>query len=167
MKNLLKISSVFAIVCGIILVAGGSWALKFTYDNVKRENIITPADASRPNMPVRGPLTLKAQADIIRVHALKISGGKSYAEMPRQVEVLDAEGNPVLDENGNPEMQANSARETWVTATTLMTALNLGIITYVFSGLIILLGLISLWTGIVFCVLSRSSYIGMTSQGQV
>ena len=35
------------------------------------------------------------------------------------------------------------------------TALNLGIITYAFSGFILLFGLISIWTGITFYALSR------------
>jgi hypothetical protein len=47
------------------------------------------------------------------------------------------------------------ARDIWITATTLTTALNLGILTYVFSGLIILLGGISIWTGVVFRALAR------------
>jgi hypothetical protein len=47
-------------------------------------------------------------------------------------------------------MVSNDARTIWITATALTTALNLGIVTYVFSSLIILLGLISIWTGITF-----------------
>ena len=133
MKKLLITSSVLAIGVGIILVLGGAWAALFTYQNVSQEKIVTPEDASIPNTPVRGPLTLKSQADIIREHTLKTTGGKTYAEMSRQ------------DEN----------RPMWVTATTLTTALHLGIITYLFSGLIILFGLISIWTGIVFGALSK------------
>lgn len=155
MKNLLKLSSLLAIISGIILVCGGAWGIKFTYDNIARENIITPEDASIANTPVRGPLTLKAQADIIREHVLKTTGDKTYAEMPRQVPKLDEGGEPMMNENGEPMMTANTARDLWVTATTLTTALNLGIITYVFSGLILLFGLISIWTGIIFNALSK------------
>lgn len=133
MKKLLITSSALAIGVGIILVIGGVWALLFTYQNVRQENIITPDDASIPNTLVQGPLTLKSQADVIRKHTLDATGGKTYAEMSRQ------------DEN----------RSMWVTATTLITALNLGIVTYLFSGLITLLGAISIWTGIVFAALSR------------
>ena len=85
MKKLLKISSIFAIVAGIVLVAGGIWGICFTYQNVAREKIITPADASIPEKPVSGPFTLKAQADIIRVHALKSTGRLTFDEMPRQL----------------------------------------------------------------------------------
>ncbi len=133
MKKLLITSSILAITAGIILVVGGAWALVFTYQNVAQENIVTPEDASIPNTPVRGPLTLHSQANIIREHLLKKTEGKTYAEMSREDE----------------------KRPQWITATTLITALHLGIITYLFSGLIILFGLISIWTGIVFGALSK------------
>ncbi|HLP43938.1 MAG TPA: hypothetical protein VK145_01520 [Candidatus Nanoarchaeia archaeon] len=133
MKTLLRVSSFLAIVVGLVMVLGGSWAISFTYKNITQEKIVTPADASIPNTAVRGPFTLKSQADIIRHHVLETTGGLTYAQMSR------------TDEN----------RSLWVTATTLMTALNLGIITYIFSGLILLFGLISLWTGLVFFVLQK------------
>jgi len=75
--------------------------------------------------------------------------------MPRQVPKLDQNNQPVLDASGNPVMIANTTRDIWITATTLTTALNLGIITYAFSGFILLFGLMSIWMGIVFDALSR------------
>ncbi len=157
MKKLLIISSIFAITAGILLLIGGVWGIMFTYKSIAQEKIVTPSDASIPEKPVRGPFTLKAQADIIRKHTLKSTGGKTFAEMPRQIPKLDENGQQVLDIDGKPVMTANTARDMWITATTLTTALNLGILTYVFSGLIILFGCISIWTGIVFCALSRRS----------
>src|SRR3989338_2245767 len=150
MKRLLSVSSVVAIVAGVTMISGGLWGIVFTYKNVAQENITTPTDASVPGVPVRGPFTLKAQADIIRTHTLKTTGGKTYAEMPRQIAKLDSTGSPILDENGKPAMAPNTARDMWITATTLTTALNLGIVTYAFSGLILLFGLISIWTGVIF-----------------
>lgn len=155
MKRLLSVSSVVAIVAGVTMISGGLWGIVFTYKNVAQENITTPTDASVPGVPVRGPFTLKAQADIIRTHTLKTTGGKTYAEMPRQIAKLDSTGSPILDENGKPAMAPNTARDMWITATTLTTALNLGIVTYAFSGLILLFGLISIWTGVIFYVLSK------------
>jgi hypothetical protein len=75
--------------------------------------------------------------------------------MPRQIPKVDDSGDPVLDKDGKPVMVPNDARNMWVTATTLITALHLAIITYLFSGLIILFGVISVWTGIVFGALSK------------
>ena len=135
MKKLLKVSAGLAVVAGVMLVVGGVWGICFTHKNIAKENIVTPADASIPETPVRGPFTLRAQADIIREHALKTTGGKTFAEMSRE----------------------DPTRDTWITVTTLTTALNLGILTYVFSGLIILFGLISIWTGVIFYALSRRS----------
>ncbi len=155
MKKLLIISSVLAVCVGVILVAGGAWGAMFTYENVAREKIATPEDASIPNTPVRDPMTLKAQADIIREHTLKATNGKTYAEMPQQVAKLDASGSAVLDNTGKAVMIPNAVRNIWVTATTLTTALNLGIIAYLVSGLAILFGLSSIWIGVVFGALSK------------
>ncbi len=155
MKSLLKVSSIFAIITGFILMCGGVWGISITYKNIAQEKIVTAADASIPNVPLRGPRTLKAQADIIREHTLHTTGGKTYAEMPRQIAKLDTEGNPVLNEAGETVMVPNTARDMWITATTLTTALNLGIFSYVFSGLILFLGLISFWTGVVLSALSK------------
>jgi hypothetical protein len=155
MQNLLKKSAGLAIVAGVVLVVGGVWGVYFTYTNVARENIITPSDASIPNTPVRGPLTLMSQAEVIRQHTFESTDGQTYAEMPRQVEKKDANGVVMTGDDGSPLMVANEARNIWVTATTLTTALNLAIISYVFSALIVLFGLISIWTGFVFRALSK------------
>src|SRR3989338_1565364 len=155
MKKLLVVSSVLAILAGIVLVTGGIWGIYFTYRNVADEKIVTPKDSAIPEKPVRGVLTLKAQADIIREHTLRMTGGKTFSEMPCQIPKLDDSGKPLLDAEGNPIMVANTARDIWITATTLITALHLGVLTYVFSGMVLLFGLISIWTGIVFYALSR------------
>lgn len=157
MRGILKISSVFAILAGLILVLGGVWGITFTYQNVAKENIVTPEDAKIPNAKVRDPLTIKAQADIIRTHALKMTGGKTYSEMPRQIPSVDENGNAILDESGNPVMETNKARDIWVTVTSLTTALNLAILSYAFSAFTILMGVISIWTGVVFYFLSKKS----------
>ena len=155
MKKLLKVSSFLAIVAGVVLVGGGIWGATFTYQNIARENITTPEDAAIPGVPVRGPFTLKAQADIIRTHVLNTTEGQTFAEMPRQIPKVDESGTRVLNENGEPVMVVNTTRDLWITATTLITALNLGIITYAFSGFVLLFGLVSIWTGITFYALSR------------
>lgn len=133
MKKHISIWSSVVLVVGVLMIIGGFSGVCFTYKSVARENIVTPADATIPETPVRGPLTLKAQADIIRHHTLESTEGKTFAEMSRD----------------------NPARNTWVTATTLMTALNLGILGYAFSGLLILIGGVFLYTGILFRALNR------------
>ncbi len=155
MKKILKIASILAIIAGIVLIIGGVWGVKFTYKNVTQEKIMTTPDSSLPNRLVSGPMTLKAQADVIREHTLKTTGGKTYAEMPREVQKVDERGNTLFNSKGEALMAPNTARDIWITATTLTTALNLGIITYAFSGLIILFGLVSIMTGYVFSALSK------------
>lgn len=155
MKKILKIASILAIIAGIVLIVGGVWGVKFTYKNVAQEKIMTTPDSSLPNRLVSGPMTLKAQADVIREHTLKTTGGKTYAEMPREIQKVDEKGKALFNSKGEPLMAQNTARDLWITATTLTTALNLGIITYAFSGLIILFGLVSIVTGYVFSALSK------------
>lgn len=139
---------------GIIAMCAGLIGFTYTYKNVVRESITTPEDASIPNVPVRGPLTMKAQADIIHEHALKSANGLTFAQMPRQVPKLDNNGNPVLDANGDPIMVAND-RSTWITATTLIAALNVGILAYAFSALVFVLGLMIFLNGFVFKKISE------------
>jgi hypothetical protein len=72
----------------------------------------------------------RAFAQIIHEHALESSGGLTYAEMGRFVAADDPENlagtsdedAALKDEEGNPI--PNTARNTWVTATALSTALN-------------------------------------------
>ncbi len=156
MKKTLGLSSTLAIIAGILMVLGGIWGVIFTYENVAKEQITTPTDASIPNTRVRGPFTLKSQADVIRHHVLVATDGKTYSQMPQKVQKLDQDGVPVLNTAGEPVMIPNDARNIWVTATTLTTALHFAIITYVFSGLITLLGFISIWTGITFKALQKN-----------
>lgn len=140
MNKILLITSLLASIAGISMIIGGVYGVVFTYKNVARENITTPSDASIPNTAVRGPLTLKSQSDTIRKHVLQTTNEKTYSQMPQKISKND--------QNGNPIMVENSARNIWVTATTLTTALNLGIISYLFSGLIIFLGIVFSWIGI-------------------
>lgn len=147
MKKLLTVSAVSALIAGTILIIGGVWGIYFTYQTISREKITTPADATISEKPVRGPLTLKAQTDIIREHTMKQTNNQTYAEMPRQIEKLD--------DNNKPVMVPNTNRDIWITATALTTALNLGIIAYALSSLTILLGCISILNGLSFYFLAK------------
>jgi hypothetical protein len=70
--------------------------------------------------------------------------------MPRQVPAVDEAGEPILDESGEQMMVPNEARASWFDATTLTTALSLGIISCVLSAVAIAVGLTLAVTGFVF-----------------
>ncbi len=139
------------------MVVAGVGAAVYTYQNITREKIVTPKDASIPNAAVRDPLTLKSQADIIRYHTLKATKDKTYAEMPQQVPQVDASGSAVLGKDGKPVMVPNTARNIWVTATTLTTALNQGIMAYMLAVFAILIGVVLIWLGVVVRSLGNKS----------
>jgi hypothetical protein len=77
-----------AVVFGLILVASGAYmtlqgqdARNDVRDTLSAERIITSKNAETPMKPVTGPAEAKAQADTIRDDALRITGGKTYAEL--------------------------------------------------------------------------------------
>lgn len=143
------------IVIGIILMVGGTWGMWYTYKHIAQEKITTPTDASLPEQKVRGPFTLKAQADVIREHTLRSTEGKTFAEMPRTIPKIDENGEQMTDAQGKIITEPNTSRDIWITATTLTTALNVGIMSYVVSGVVVLMGCLFIWNGIVFYVISR------------
>jgi len=148
-NRLFAIVAYAAIVVGFFSAIGGVFGIVYTYQQAAVENITTPDDARIAERPVRGPLTMWAQADIINHHQLERTQGLRYAEMPREVPLVDEAGNPVLNEAGEPMMGPNQARLSWVTATTLTSVLSLGIISYAFSLFAFVVGLILLGMGLV------------------
>src|SRR3989338_10049158 len=155
-NKLLTFSSIVSIVAGLAMVIGGIGGIIYTYQSIVAESITTTKDATIPNTPVRGPLTLKAQADVILMHTLTTTEGKRFSQMPRTIPELDEVGNPVVDEKGEPVMVPNEKRRAWFNSVTLMTALELGMLTYAFSALSVLLGFLFLLNGYVFHALKKS-----------
>jgi hypothetical protein len=139
--------AIFAMAVGGFSFIGGLFGAIYTYNQAAVQNITTPEDAAIANAPVRGPLTLWSQSDIITTHQLDRTGGLYYAEMDREVPAVDEAGNPILDENGEPVMVENEARASWLTATTLTSALGLGILSYAVSAFAIVVGLTLLLLG--------------------
>jgi hypothetical protein len=116
---------VVPVVLGIAFIAGGLYmvsegrdAKDEVRDAVIAENIVTPEDADIPNVQVKDATTAKAQADVIESHYLELTGGKTYAELERD------------DPN----------RETAFRAATLRTSLNLAVMGFRISDLVIGMG---------------------------
>lgn len=71
-------------VAGPYMVYRGIDARNEVAAQLEAEHITTPDDATRPNVAVVDGPTALVQADIIQKHALKSTGGKTYAEMDRE-----------------------------------------------------------------------------------
>lgn len=158
-STLLLVAALVAFAVGIGSFAGGVFGAWYTWDQAAAQNITTPEDARIPNAAVRGPLTMWAQSDIITHHQLDRTGGLYYSEMPRQVPQLDENGDPVLDGNGEPVMVPNEARASWLDATTLTTALNLGIISYALAAMAMAVGATLTLVGYVFLRIRRRAVL--------
>jgi len=116
---------VVPIVLGIAFIGGGLYMVgegREAKDEVKNaiiaENIVTPEDANIPNVQVKDAATAKAQADIIEEHYLNLTGGKTYSDLDRE------------DPN----------RETAFRAASLRTSLNLAVMGFKVSDLVIGMG---------------------------
>jgi len=155
-NRMFAVVALVAIVVGLGSVLGGLGGMIYTYQNAAVENISTPDDARIAGAPVRGPLTMWAQADIITTHQLNRTEGLRYAEMPQRVPQLDEAGEPVIGEDGQPVLVANAARASWINATALTTVLSLGIMAYALSLFAIVMGVSVAGLGWVVLKLSRS-----------
>jgi hypothetical protein len=137
-SRLVTIVAILAFVVGGFSVLGGLGGAVYTFQQAATENITTPGDAAIADTPVRGPLTMWAQADIITEHQLDTTDGQRFAEMDRE--------DPV--------------RASWFNATTLTTALSLGIISYAFSAFAIAMGAMMVLFGL---VLLRLRHVAATA----
>src|SRR3972149_9134944 len=154
-RLVLVVVAIMAMMVGFGSFVGGIVGVAYTWDQAAVQDITTPGDATIAEAPVRGPFTMKAQADAINKHQLESAGGLYYAQMPRQIQDVDQAGNPVFDEAREPVMVSNEARAGWVTATSWITALNLGVMAYVLSAFAIVSGLALLAIGVGFLYLRR------------
>jgi hypothetical protein len=164
------------IAAGVVLIAFGVAAIYMGFDgrstvrdSIDREQIVfgavdDPAVAEHASQwageQVQTGEQARAFAEIMREHALEGAGGLTYAEMGRFLAADDPEdpagtsdeSAALLDEEGNPV--PNNARNTWVTATALSTALNMSYMAEQLSIFGIVVGVALLLSGIGFIVLA-------------
>jgi hypothetical protein len=163
-------------VAGAVLIVFGAVAIYLgvdgfttTRDSIKQENITfgsadDQAVAEHAKQWAGEQVTTGEQARafalIMRDHALEASGGLTYAEMGRYVSAANPddpagtsdEEAALKDEEGNPV--SNSARNTWVTATSLSTALNMSYLAEQLSIFGIVVGVALFLAGIGFLILA-------------
>ncbi|MEM6285058.1 MAG: hypothetical protein AAF787_22895 [Chloroflexota bacterium] len=142
-RLVITLGIVFAIT-GLVAVGGGIYVRSFVGQQLTAQNITTPGDATIPNAQVNSIPTALSMAEIIQDHAASYTGGLTYAEIGRfAVESGDPAGtsNPelaLLDASGNPV--PNSARNTQLTASGLVTSLSLSAMAIGISYGVIALG---------------------------
>jgi hypothetical protein len=157
------------ILFGIVAIVMGVNGFNTTRDALKDENIVfgsadDPAVAQHAEQWAGEQVTTGDQARafalVIREHALEGTGGLTYAEMGRFLAADDPE-NPagtsdeeaaLKDEDGNPV--PNSGRNTWITATALSSALNMGYMAERLAIFGIVVGIALLLTGIGLVILA-------------
>ena len=164
------------VIAGVVLIAFGVAAIYMgidgratVRDSIKQEQIFfgaadDPAVDKYASQWADEQVTTGTQgrafAQVIREHALESSGGLTYAQMGRFVSSDDPE-NPagtsdeaaaLKDADGSPV--SNSARNTWVTATALSTALNMSYMAEQMALFGIVVGIALLLSGIGFMVLA-------------
>ena len=172
-------ASIMLIAFGAGSLALGVWGVNNVRDNLKLEQItgspdMTPAaikaegkkagltGVTYPTMSVAGETIdtgaeAHAFASYMRIHALEATGGQTYSQMGR---FLDVKGNPTSDETqaakdpktGQPV--ENGLRNLWVTETALTTALNMSYFAERVGVFGIVMGIALLLTGIGFLVLT-------------
>ena len=167
MRKLFQIGGLFAaavlIVFGIAAIYMGLDGRSTVRDSLKQEQIVfgsadDPAIAKHASQWADQQVTTGTQArafaEVIREHALEGSGGLTYAQLGRYVSAADPD-NPagtsdetaaLMDEKGVPV--ANSARNTWITATALSTALNMSYMAEQMALFGIVVGIALLLTGL-------------------
>ena len=116
-----------AIAFGLVLMGSGAFMVsegRAAHDDVRialaDERIITAEDAEIPLAQVDNADEAKAQADIIRTHALEATGGKTYAELDR----------------------TDPARATYLNSVTLRTALMESYLAFKVADLVVGVGII-------------------------
>ena len=165
-----KLFQIGGLVASAVLIAFGSAAIYMGFDgrstvrdSLKQEQIVfgsadDPAVAKHASQWADQQVTTGTQArafaEVIHEHALEGSGGLTYAQMGRFVSAADPD-NPagtsdeaaaLKDEKGAPI--SNSARNTWITATGLSTALNMSYLAEQMALFGIVVGFALLLTGL-------------------
>jgi hypothetical protein len=127
-KMVIVVGVAFAL-AGLVAAGAGIYIRTFVGQQLAAQQITTPEDATIPNMPVDGIATALSMANIIQHHAATSANGLTYAQMGRfAVESGDPAGTNTADaalKDANGKPVANQARNTQLTAASLVTSLSL------------------------------------------
>ena len=122
------------------------------------ENVAAPS-CDVAEQPIETGSDARCFASYMRIHALESSGGLTYAQMGRFLAASDptdpagtSDESKALMEDGKPV--ANAARNTWVTETSLATALNVSYMAEQIALFGLVVGIALLLSGIGFIILA-------------
>ena len=165
-----KLFALGGFAAGLVLIVAGLGSAVVGYqgrvdvrDTLAQEQIIAPDDSRIPGQLVNTGDRARAQAEIIREHQLARTGGLMYAEMGR---FATEDGNPAgtnnaeaaaIGPNGNP--LPNTARDGWITATALITALETAYFAEQVGNFAMLIGLALFLTGVGLTVLTAAAIL--------
>jgi hypothetical protein len=170
-------ASIVLIVFGVAAIAMGVDGRSTVRNSIEQEQIFfgaadDPAVAKHASQWAEEQVLTgeqaRAFAKVMREHALESSGGLAYAQMGRFVSAADPddpagtsdEAAALKGEDGAPV--PNAARNTWVTATALSTALNVSYMAEQVALFGIVVGVALLLAGIGFFVLTLSGALGVS-----
>jgi hypothetical protein len=175
-EGMRKVLEIGGVISGVVLIAFGVVALVLSVDSrntvrdsIRQEQVYfgsadDPAVAKHAEQWAGDQVTTGDQARafalIMHDHALEASDGLTYAQMGRFVAADDPDNlmgtnDPeaaLKDDSGNPV--ANSARNTWVTATALSTALNVSYMAEQLALFGVVVGIALILTGVGFIILA-------------
>jgi hypothetical protein len=107
--------------------------------------------------PIDNGSEAKCFAEYLRIHALEATGGRVYSQMGQFLTASGEETSDAAKAAKDPKTRRpvpNAARNTWVTATALSTALNTSYFAQQVALFSIVMGIALLLTGIGFLVLT-------------
>ena len=142
-RKFIPVVGITALIFGILFILAGATTWGVVTSQLKEQQITIPEDATFLNLggkEVKGPLTAYAQADIINVHALAGSDGKTYAELG--AEISQAE------EGSEEQAELQAQRDSVMNASFLRASLFTSIVAYGVSALVIGLGFVLVLTGL-------------------
>lgn len=129
-----RLLAILVIVAGAIMTIAGITTWVMVRNQLADEKITVSEDASRyAGDRVDGPLTAYQQAETIEKHALKTSGGATYAELPRD----------------------DPRRETVMTGSFLRASLFTSVVSFGVAAMATGLGLVVILIGLALLALAR------------
>lgn len=142
-RKFIPVVGITALIFGLLFIIAGATTWGVVTAQLKEQNITIPEDATFMNLggkEVAGPLSAYAQADIINVHALAGTEGRSYSELGALINQA---------EDGSEEQaDLQAQRDSVMNASFLRASLFTSIVAYGVSALVIGLGFVLVLTGL-------------------